>query len=115
MRILNITNHAPIEEQYRAGVVDNPSTELKELLTFDDIPDKSEIERRAARLADMAKGYDGAMIGGATYLMSALESELKARGVRVFHAFTKREVISRWTPDGVEKNSVFVFLGFVEV
>jgi len=54
------------------------------------------------------------MIGGAPYLMSALEAALEAVDLQPVYAFTRREVVERAQPDGsVAKTAVFRFAGWV--
>jgi hypothetical protein len=56
------------------------------------------------------------MIGGAPYLMGALEKALRECGFTPVYAFSKRESIDQPQPDGsVRKVAVFRHLGFVEV
>jgi hypothetical protein len=98
-------------------------------MTFDEIPSPEEISARAEAIAEIAARYDlsdtdddvteffpdSAMIGGALWLMSALESELFSRGVRPFYAFSKRESAEKVLPDGsVQKINVFRHVGFVD-
>jgi len=124
-KILNLTQHKTTPDQLTAGVVD-PESPWKEgiqrALTFEDLPTPEEIQRRAEALAKIAEitkgiyGHDAAMIGGAPYLMSALERELRKRGIKPLYAFSKREVVEEQLPDGtVRKTQVFKHLGFVEV
>ena len=122
MAIINLTQHAPTVEQIREGVVsfDGEALEaLKKALTFDDLPQKLEITRRAVAIAEMAAdaGFgpgDGAMIGGAPYLMSALEQALTEREIRPLYSFSVRESIEQTLPDGcVKKTHIFRHLGFV--
>jgi len=120
-RILNLTQHPATPSQRKAGVVE-PDEELKKeikrLLTFEELPDKVDISTRAYYLAQIAyeAGYKFALIGGAPYLMSALERHLKASGVTPVYAFSKRETIEKTMPDGsVVKTQVFKHLGFIEV
>lgn len=118
--ILNLTQHPVTPEQ---GVVEPTEKErVRALLTFDDIPREGEIEARAQALAELATdelgGEEGAaaMIGGAPFLMGALERALKERGVRPLYAFSRREAQEVTDPDGsVRKVAVFRHLGFVEV
>lgn len=118
MTIINLTQHAPMEQQRQLGVFDAETEEVRRLLTFAELPSKAEVTARAEALAALAHkaGATAAMIGGAPYLMGALETALKARGINPLYAFSER--VSRETvlPDGsVTKTSVFVFKGFVEV
>ncbi|AJE23878.1 hypothetical protein [Azotobacter chroococcum] len=131
MVIVNLTQHPASPEQLAAGVYDLAGEELallKGLLTFDEIPSKEEIEAMAADLAELAMlgaapGDDdgnviptAAMIGGAPFLMGALERALTACAVRPLYAFSRRESVEEVQPDGsVRKTAVFLHQGFVEV
>jgi len=118
--ILNLTQHNSTPEQKAQGVVE-PSPENKQqiqaLLTFSALPTQREIMSRATVLAEIADGYgcDAAMIGGAPYLMSALEHELRALDIQPLYSFTLRESVEEPQPDGsVRKVAVFRHVGFVE-
>jgi len=138
MKILNLTQHQATPAQLKAGVFEpDPDTKqrIRQLLIFSSLPTKAEIEKRARELASIADwelsslytswdsqaqhsscrgGY--AMIGGAPYLMSALEKALKARGIQPLYAFSRREVVEKVNKDGsVTKTQIFKHLGFVEV
>jgi len=119
MKILNLTQHKPTEEQIKAGVIEPSEIKsvIQTLLTFDAIPSKEEIEERAFRLAKIAysEGIEKVMIGGAPYLMSSLEKYLKHLGMKPLYAFSKRVVEEINTENGVEKKVIFKHLGFVEV
>lgn len=117
-KIFNLTQHTPTKEQSEAGVFDafSPAT-VKELLTFKSLPSKEEIQERAFALATVAvsANVSSAMIGGAPFLMSALEKALREKGINPFYAFSKRESIERKKEDGsIVKTTVFRHLGFVE-
>lgn len=128
--IINLTQHPATPEQREAGVVDIPTAErdqLLKLLTFDALPSREKIAARAAVIAELAAqnglgGDDGddplpeaAMIGGAPYLMSALEAALAAVGIKPIYAFSVRESVEKTQPDGtVLKTSVFNHAGFVK-
>lgn len=131
MKILNLTQHSSTPEQKAAGVVDlvgESLAELKQLLTFDTLPTKEEIQRRAASIARLAveQNYEvcdedfetprftHAMIGGAPFLMSALESALMDDFFTPIYAFSVRESIEEIQPDGsVRKANVFRHAGWV--
>jgi len=119
-KILNLTQHSPSAEQVEAGVFEPPQAmkeEVKNLLTFTDLPTAGEIGERASHLAALAaeQGARAAMIGGAPYLMGPLETALKARGITPLFAFTVRESREEVLPDGsTRKVAVFRHLGFVE-
>ena len=89
--ILNLTQHNATPEQEAQLVVEPRmcKAEIQKLLTFDEIPTKEEIDARAKELARIAASeasmYAGdtdnevwitrVMIGGAPYLMGALEKQ----------------------------------------
>jgi hypothetical protein len=128
--IINMTQHPATPEQVAAGVIDLPQ-EAKEAvqaaLTFDTLPTSQEIEERASWLAEFAATWDitqsddggaeiyptAALIGGAPFLMSALESALKDRYVTPLYAFSKRESVEKRQADGsIIKTNVFRHIGF---
>ena len=119
MIILNMTQHDSTDAQKAQGVVEpEDKTIVQGLLTFNTIPSKEEMAERAEALAKVATshGVDSAMIGGAPYFMSALESALKAHGVKPMYAFSVRESADVPQADGsIRKVAVFRHLGFVEV
>ena len=113
--IVNLTPHPANAEQEAAGVFDLGGEEvytLKALLTFGVLPTTEAIEQTADQIAALAVGTGAsiALIGGAPYLMSALERALKACGIRPVYAFTERVSTEE---DGV-KTSTFRHVGFVE-
>lgn len=127
--ILNLTQHPATPEQRAEGVRDLSGAELAALkgaLTFADIPSAGEIHARAEAIAQIAcanglAGDEGddpqpraAMIGGAGYLMPALEAALRGYGIEPLHAFTRREVVEAMGADGaVTKTAVFRHAGWV--
>jgi hypothetical protein len=140
LMILNLTQHPATPEQLAAGVFDPTPEERAEivaLLTFDELPQKGEIEERAeelalaalallaARFRSLSKSEqerlldrDGlsyyAMIGGAPYLMPHLENEMVGVGVNPLYAFSTRESVEEVQEDGsVKKTAVFRHRGFV--
>ena len=126
--IINLTQDKGTPDQ---GVTDLQGDELealKEALTFDAIPSKEEIRGRAEYIAELALqnglgGDDGedpfpasAMIGGAPWLMSALENALIARGITPVYAFSIRESVDLVGADGAtRKTSVFRHVGFIRM
>lgn len=130
-KILNLTQHNATPDQIEAGIFE-PSVEdkkeIQRLLTFEEIPQKSQMSERAKAIAAIAgKYYDkhaeyseghgvNVMIGGAPYFMSAMEFYLRSSGFSPVYAFSKRESIDQQQPDGsVKKIQVFKHAGFVEV
>ena len=120
MQIANLTQHPATAEQRAAGVADLPAPDrqrLADLLNFPRPPSHAEIRSRAAGLAALAKesGASAAMIGGAPYLMGALERALAGVTITPLYAFTQRESEEQTQPDGsVKKVAVFRHLGFVQ-
>ncbi len=117
MKILNLTQHPTTATQAAAGVFEPASKQaVRQLLTFDELPSHEEIRARASTLAEIAchEQVDAAMIGGAPYLMSALESALMFRGIAAVYAFSKRESVEETLEDGsVRKTIVFRHVGFI--
>ena len=109
MRI-NLTQHIATPEQ-GCFEPDNKGS-VQALLTFEEMPDAAEILRTAADLAGIAvdHGATEAMIGGAPFLMPALERALRRCGIVPLYAFSRRESVD--LPDG-KKTSVFRHIGFV--
>jgi hypothetical protein len=130
--ILNLTQHVVTAEQKAQLVVEPRMTKdkIRELLTFEEIPSKEEIESRAEKLARIAVSeanhYAGetdneiwitrVMLGGAPFFMGALEKAIRECGFTPVYAFSKRESEEIPQPDGsVKKIQVFRHIGFVEV
>jgi hypothetical protein len=126
--IINLTQHEARPEQIAAGVYDLEGehlARLRELLTFEDLPAPREIAARAKAITDLATASAGypvpalAMIGGAPFLMGALECALRLRGIEPRYAFSKRESVEEIVRDAehpfgiVRKTQVFRHLGFV--
>lgn len=114
--MINLTQHKATESQIKEGV-DNLEGEayqtLVELLTFKNIPTQFEVDQRAKLIADLASSYTKAMIGGANWLMSALEKELVSRSIQPAYAFSERKSVDIPQEDGsVKKVSEFVHVGF---
>lgn len=137
--IVNLTQHSMTQEQYQyndiqlyevqfKGQEKEAKADILEALTFNEIPTKEEIINRAKTLSTIAKatlnqardlsGLDAeyyALIGGAPYLMSALEKELKEDGVIPLYAFSKRVSVEITQPDGsVIKTAKFMHEGYIE-
>lgn len=126
--ILNMTQHVASTEQLVNFSVHEPRGAQKDrvikLLTFDELPTMNEIKNRAVALAEIAdieclkdnNGERFAMIGGAPFLMSVLEKELRERNIFPLYAFSKRASFDVRNDSGeVTKTSVFRHVGFVGV
>ena len=116
---LNLTQHVCSPEQAEGGVFEPQNkAEVQGLLTFNELPTAAQISARAEALAMIARSECAgrAMIGGAPFLMSALENALIAEGIKPLYAFSRRESVDQTQPDGsVRKVATFRHLGFVEV
>lgn len=133
---INLTQHAWAQAQineledkgYEVVTFDvETQNEVKGLLTFDNLPTREEMVDRAERLAEIAERYfsrnsEGyvkndvalAMVGGAPWFMSVLESRLKEKRVMPIYAFSQRVSEEVTLPDGtVEKRNIFRHEGFI--
>ena len=128
MIILNFTQHTLTKEQLDSLVEEgftlkNVAAEieapeyLKNCLTFTECPSREELKSRAQALADHAQIHCEAtdvIIGGAPYLMGALETALIERGIKPRYAFTERVAVETVNPDGsTTKTSIFRHSGWV--
>jgi len=125
--IINLTQHKATPEQVNAGVINlegDSLKKLKELLSFESLPEKKWIAARAMGIASLGlqevfeKGLDTAavMIGGAPFLMPFLEAKCKELDLKPVYAFSERVSEESLGPEGqVVKKSVFKHVGFVEV
>ena len=141
--ILNLTQHLATTEQVKAGVVNVvDNKKLSEKLTFNSMPTAQEVNKAAEYLAALAsyeifwqivnksteylcpvenedlihrrRANTQVMIGGAPFLMSALEKALKAEGLCPVYAFSQRESVEVILDNGdTRKTAVFRHLGFV--
>jgi hypothetical protein len=128
MKIINFTQHRATEEQLEAGVL-CPHTGgdeeyvkiLKGLLTFDECPSIEDVESRAKELTRLATisadnwGIAIFMIGGAPFLMPALERHMKEAGLTPVYAFSKRESVEVVIDGATVKKSVFKHGGFIGI
>ncbi len=121
--IVNLTQHAATKEQLDAGVVELSQEQKKglaALLTFTSCPTKKEVSERAIAIAAVAAEFVGndfnssAMIGGAPFLMSALEKALLGQGITAVYAFSERVSVEEHRDGAVVKTNVFRHVGFVE-
>lgn len=117
--ILNLTQHVATADQVAAGVFDphpEQAAQIQRLLTFDELPSREEIKRRATALAQFAKGERATvvMIGGAPWLMAELVDAMDCCDIEAVYAFSRREATEITRPDGtVEKRQIFRHAGFV--
>lgn len=137
--IINLTQHTLTKEQFSYngenlveitfkpynGVSKGSTDYVKHLLNFTSLPTRDEIISRATALADYASGLLDqaknnndklfAIIGGAPYLMGALETALKERGIQPLYAYSQRESVETINTDGtVVKTAVFKHIGYIE-
>lgn len=119
MSILNLTQHTATADQVTAGVIEPADkSAVQVLLTFNTLPSIDDLRINAHELAQIAKasGCDTAMIGGAPFFMSVLETALHGVGVKPVYAFSERVSVETTNADGtVTKQNVFKHVGFVAV
>jgi len=119
MTILNLTQHVATREQVIAGVEEPPEGVkglIGSLLTFDNVPTNEELRSRAIALAQIAKAarVGAALVGGAPFMMAALEAALLERGIEPLYSFSQRVSVEETLPDGtIRKVSSFRHAGFV--
>lgn len=118
-KVLNLTQHDASPGHVAAGVVEPADkTAIRAELTFVGGATADDIKSKAEAIADkaVAEGCTKAMIGGAPYLMSALETALSARGIEPVYSFSESNVVTKENPDGsVSRKVEFEHKGFVEV
>lgn len=129
--ILNLTQHNATTDQLAADVVDLPADQqqaLKQLITFDTLPDLGELKDRAMKVAQLAlrffeaqgvetgnyRNKPVAMIGGAPFFMATLEWALLGDYIKQVYAFSQRVSVETQTESGVVKTSEFRHMGFVD-
>lgn len=133
MTILNLTQHQPTPEQIEAGVVNLPDemwARVRELLTFEEIPNANQMASNAREIARIAAEFfesgasednmfnfkGAAMIGGAPYFIPFLVSILMVFRIIPLFSFTKRVSVEEHQPDGtVVKRTVFRHEGWVDI
>ena len=120
MAILNFTQHAATAEQVAAGVIDlmqHDLASLKALLNFVGLPTRDDVYNRAYEIAKLAENImaESVMIGGAPYLMGALERALNKVGIKPLYAFSERVSVEKIVDGVVVKTNEFKHIGFVEV
>ena len=119
-KIINLTQHKATAAQLSDGAFDLEGDDLAllvKMLTFDSAPDVAEIGKRALALAILADRYgaESAMIGGAPYLMSTLETALKVVGCEPVYSFSVRLSSESLVDGRVIKTAVFSHAGWVAV
>ena len=114
--IINLTQNAATEEQREAGVHEpSAKKELERLLTFESMPDISEIAARAEAIADIAlkEGADAAMIDGASFLIHPLHMALEKKGIEPLYAFYDSKQVKKFVGKAVMKSMVKEYIGFI--
>lgn len=119
--IINLTQHLASVEQVAEGVIDAGVSErlqLRELLTFKEMPKRGEMLQRAGRIADFIRRSDVdlprlAMIGGAPWFMPTLEKVLRFRGIVPLYAFSRRMSKEVVVGGHIRKTTVFQHEGWL--
>ena len=104
--IMNLTQYKATPEQHSAGVRDLEGEDfilLKELMTFEELPNKKDISNRASQIALLASNVAAregiprtdvsVMIGGPGYWLPELTDALVSVGFVVLQSFTRWEVV----------------------
>ena len=137
--LVNLTQHTLTKEQFSHkgenlveitfkpynGTSKGTGDYVKHLLNFTSLPTKEDIISRATALADYAEGLLNqakndndklfALVGGPPYLMGALETALKERGIQPLYAYSQRESVETINSDGsVTKTAIFKHIGYIE-
>lgn len=118
------TNWAEDSREYLANwlTFPHPSPRISEEESTP--PSRLDVQTHATILAEIAARTgtpenpnhppDAVMIGGAPFLMSALEAALMDYGLQPVYAFSLRESVDEPQPDGgVVKKSTFRHIGFI--
>lgn len=127
--LINLTQHCLTDEQVndfsnmfpdedvRFINASGSDETIKNLLTFDELPNMDELEERALLiLKDLGCTPDYALIGGASFFMSTLEKFLKVHHITPLYSFSKRQSVEVASPNGsVIKTSVFKHVGYINV
>lgn len=140
-KVINLTQHKSTANQNCLDLEGRDLDYLKELLTFNTLPDEKEILNRAKTLSALAwkQAYwnviaendhlsylededeilayargTKVMIGGAPYLMTALADELKKDGLTPVYSFTERKAVESVVDGEVRKTSIFSHVGWVK-
>lgn len=120
--ILNLTQHIATAEQVDAGVIDLPEAariDLIAALTADELQSPYDVRLRAEAICRIAQEHRGlhnrsAMIGGAPWLMAALDVVLRRADIMPLYAFSKRTSVESPDLNGVvRKCSEFRHVGFI--
>lgn len=118
--ILNLTQHKATQEQIDQGVVDfddKTRTEISQLLTFDELPDRNEMIKRACDLVTILRLKNHTkcevMIGGAPFFMPILERTLYVNRFDPVFAFSKRVSVEKEVDGKIAKTNEFKHIGFV--
>lgn len=120
IKILNLTQHPATKEQKKEGVVDLEGKDLemlKELITFDEMPDKKNLELASYGLINIAKkhGFNNVLIGGACYFMPILDKIMKDHNINAFYAYSKRNAIDKYVDGKIVTEYTFEHEGFLKV
>lgn len=124
--LINLTQHnlsddqiqdfTDMVEDYAVSVFNRISSDaVKKLLTFDTLPTKEDLQKRAEELVNLIEVKEGyALIGGAPYFMAPLETALKNAGIIPIYAFSVRDSVEEQSSDGtVIKKSIFRHGGYI--
>lgn len=116
--IFNLTKHRSTWREQKMGVIE-PTWRVKKdiigLQSFPDLPDQESLEKRAHKLAGIAKlsGCKKALIGGASFFMSTLEMALCYHGIEPVFIWNLKNDNNEWQFGGFVE-SAFVMKGWLK-
>lgn len=126
--VINCTQHDTTIEQKEDRIFDLPEpfkSNVRDYLTFDDLPDQQILNNRAHQIVhelilyishcedDQGLQDRPVMIGGAPFFMKTLHTVLESYGAIPKYAFSQRQSVEQIVNGQVIKKSVFVHHGLV--
>lgn len=117
-KILNLTQHLSTKVQSEQGVIEPKDKEyVKNIITFDDIPNLEDLRQRANLLVDLCREEDVqfALIAGAHWWLIVLEHYLRLHGITPLQSFSKRVSYEHTNENGTTHLvSTFVHAGWMQ-
>lgn len=94
-------------------IIDPSPRDKERILELQDfnsgVPDFDDIKRRASAIAEIVARYGTkyAWVGGAGYLMSSLEAELKRRGINPVYSWSRRDYMEITDDKGIKRLEMY--------
>jgi hypothetical protein len=109
--IFNLTKHRSTWREQKMGVIEPTWRVKKEIIglqSFPEIPDQENLDKRAHRLAGIAKlsGCKRALIGGASFFMSTLEMALCYHGIFPVFSWNLKNDSNEWQFGGFVESAL---------